>query len=274
MNPKRKFDDIQKRKLGNYIYALRDPRDRKIFYVGQGINDRVFSHFNEADIILKKEILPKNIKSKILRIIDIWNLGENVDWIILAHGIPKFEEPKLVDYIESSIVDTLLESQNGETLNENSPPKSSKLLPEQIKSLGAKNVTPKIKIKSVFVFPIQNELDKGVDPYNATRKYWSIGKEYLKTKPSFAVGLKNYISSACFQIKEWKKDKSKGKYEFFEKADSASEEIKELQNKNWNAIISKSLGYWQRGNFLIVEFDGKGKFRIIRGAKDKKWHEC
>lgn len=31
-------------KLGVYVYALRDPRDRSIFYVGKGKGDRVYSH--------------------------------------------------------------------------------------------------------------------------------------------------------------------------------------------------------------------------------------
>ena len=45
----REFDDLQKKRLGLYVYALRDPRDEKLFYVGQGERDRVLSHFKEAE---------------------------------------------------------------------------------------------------------------------------------------------------------------------------------------------------------------------------------
>ena len=51
MNNQRNFDTLQIERLGKYIYALRDPRDKKIFYVGQGTGNRVFDHFNEADAV-------------------------------------------------------------------------------------------------------------------------------------------------------------------------------------------------------------------------------
>lgn len=35
--------------LGFYVYALRDPRDGQVFYVGKGVGDRVFAHQREAD---------------------------------------------------------------------------------------------------------------------------------------------------------------------------------------------------------------------------------
>ena len=85
MNTQRTFDILQKEKLGKYVYALRDPRDGKIFYVGQGINDRVFEHFNEADNCINSSMPFKQMSSKIIRILDSWNKNEDVEWIILAH---------------------------------------------------------------------------------------------------------------------------------------------------------------------------------------------
>lgn len=38
------FSDKVKQKLGYYVYALADPRDNKIFYIGKGINNRIFQH--------------------------------------------------------------------------------------------------------------------------------------------------------------------------------------------------------------------------------------
>lgn len=45
---KRSFDELEKHNLSKYVYALRDPRDGKIFYIGQGENNRIFDHFFEA----------------------------------------------------------------------------------------------------------------------------------------------------------------------------------------------------------------------------------
>lgn len=41
------FSDKVKQKLGYYVYALADPRDNKIFYIG--INNRIFQHEEKLD---------------------------------------------------------------------------------------------------------------------------------------------------------------------------------------------------------------------------------
>lgn len=38
------FDEKTKQKLKKYVYMLIDPRDNRPFYIGQGVNDRVFDH--------------------------------------------------------------------------------------------------------------------------------------------------------------------------------------------------------------------------------------
>lgn len=39
-----KFDDVAASKIGWYVYALRDPRDETVFYVGKGQKNRWFEH--------------------------------------------------------------------------------------------------------------------------------------------------------------------------------------------------------------------------------------
>ena len=38
------FKQSVKEALAYYVYALVDPRDHKIFYIGKGKNNRVFQH--------------------------------------------------------------------------------------------------------------------------------------------------------------------------------------------------------------------------------------
>lgn len=273
MNPQRSFDINQKEKLGKYIYALRDPRDGKVFYVGQGVNDRVFDHFNEAEGCLKNS-LPFNImSSKTIRILDVWNNNEDVEWIILSHNLPI--DDHISDLIESAVYDGLSESQNGEPFNEFSPPKSTRLLPGDIEAMAAEFVDPIMPIRNVFVFPIQNALIRGVNPYDATRSTWSVSTGFQSLSPSFAVGLKNSISKGSFVISMWNNVVGTSKQEFQSQDHPNPQSFEPLLNKNWNNVLAAAKGFWQRGNYLIVDFDGKGNFRIVRGSRDPEtWHNC
>jgi len=256
---KRQFDELEAEKLGKYVYALRDPRDGKIFYVGQGIRNRLFDHFKEADDCLLNN---KIASSKTIRILDIWKNEEDVDWIIISRNL----EDDQADYIESSVFNVLSVSQNGKPLNETVPPKSSLLTKDDIQALAAQPVNPAESLDRVFLFPIQNAIAKGRSVYEATRRSWYV-KSFHQTVPAFAVGIRNGISIGSFSIKRW--NPIENKHEF------VGEEYPSLLGKNWSRIISCVKGYWQRGNYIIVKFDGKGKFSIVRGAgQEKQWLDC
>ncbi len=272
-NEKRNFDILQKEKLGKYIYALKDPRDGKIFYVGQGINDRVFEHFGEAESCLNANKSFAQLSSKVIRILDIWKNSEDVQWLILAHNLPT--ENNVADYVEAGIVDALSQSQNGETLNDISPPKSSMLLADDLDSMAAEFVNPLTPYLNIFVFPVQIALRNGVSAYDATRTTWGVTKSNQALKSAFAVGLKNSISKGSFEIDKWVDVLDTTKQEFVSPQHPNPIDYEILLNKNWNNIVAKAKGFWQRGNYLIVEFDGVGHFRIVRGSKDTKtWHNC
>lgn len=261
----RKFDDLLGEKLGNYVYALRDPRDNKVFYIGQATHkDRIFSHFIEAEKYLNGQT--NQPTPKILRIIEIWSEEEDVDWFILAHGLNN--NTNVLDAIESAAIDLLSISQNGVALNRVAGPHSTLLTHDMMLNLGAAPVNPNIKISTVFIFPIQRRLAEGDTPYKATSGVWYVSEKFRNTKGAIAVGLSNYISKGVFKIDNW--HDFNGKHQF----SGQETNLVDLYNKNWYQIISSSLGYWQRGNYLIIEFNGKGQFRFKRGNPDKKtWYD-
>lgn len=277
MNTKRKFDALQKEKLGNYIYALRDPRDNKIFYVGQGINDRVFDHFDEAQNCLKKQIPSEALSNKVIRILDIWKNSLDVELVILAHNLPSIElsgDIRISDYVESAVVNGLAESLNGTPLFEKKPPKSSNLSKDALEEMAAEFVNPQEPYHRVFVFPI-NAFNNQTTVYQATRTTWRVSGLYRKLSPAYAVGLKHFISKGSFEIASWVPVHETGKYEFTSPDHPNPAPHLPLLNKNWNNVLAKAKGYWQQGNYLVVEFDGQGKFKIIRGTKDySTWHNC
>ena len=267
-----KFNAKVLEKLGYYVYALIDPFDNKIFYVGQGTNNRVFEHFSEAENCLNSTKTFNQLSSKVIRILDIWKNTEDVQWLILAHKLPI--DNNVSDYVESAIVDGLAESQNGETLNEVSPPNSSRLLADDLDAMAAAFVNPLTPHSNVFIFPIQNTLNIGVSPYNATRTTWAVSNNNQLLRPSFAVGLKHSISKGSFEIASWTNVIETNKQEFTAVGHPNPTDYSPLLNKNWNNVLAKAKGFWQRGNYLIVEFDGQGNFRIVYGSQDKTWHNC
>lgn len=131
-------------------------------------------------------------------------------------------------------------------------------------------VNPQNSYKKIYIFPIHNALKEGTTEYEATRQAWKRNERLLKEPLGIAVGIKNKISVGVFEIQRWYKSKTKKhKWEF------EGSEIDDLSmlNFNYSKIINEALGFWKRGNYLVVEFDGKSNFRFFYGNKDKQtWH--
>lgn len=258
LNDQRSFNSLQAERLGGYVYALKDPRDNKIFYVGQGSSNRLFDHFGEAEGLINGR---EAYTSKKARIIDIWSAGESVEWSILAHQLA----PESLDHVESAIINALQISQNGDCLNAVSGPNSSFLSSGDVKALGAKFVNSELRVERLFIFPIHNALSSSPDSvYQATRASWKIHDKF-KSLESYAVGVKNGISIGSFKIDEWEPSGDRSAF--------VGSSSLELENYNFKNIINCSLGYWQRGNYLVIELNGKGQFKFLHGCSDKSWRE-
>jgi hypothetical protein len=82
-----------------YVYALIDPRDDAVFYVGKGTGQRLLSHGREA--LLKADSGPRS--DKVARIVEIRRSGHEPRIDIVRHGI---EEPEAF-LIEAALIDCL-----------------------------------------------------------------------------------------------------------------------------------------------------------------------
>lgn len=76
-----KFDDLAAESINYYVYALRDPRNQQIFYVGKGKQNRWFDHIKEAEEKLEDP------KLKLQRIREIKAAGLEVEPFIIRSGI-------------------------------------------------------------------------------------------------------------------------------------------------------------------------------------------
>ncbi|HJJ91169.1 MAG TPA: GIY-YIG nuclease family protein, partial [Methanocorpusculum sp.] len=92
----KRFEQKVIEKLGYYVYALIDPRDDKIFYIGKGNGDRVFQHCLAA-------INGDDATPKFDTIREIHNSGLKVRHYILRHRLS--EEVAL--QMESLLIDFL-----------------------------------------------------------------------------------------------------------------------------------------------------------------------
>src|SRR5690554_5696375 len=82
--------------IGHYVYALRDPRNNEVFYVGKGVGDRVHAHVREA--------LGAGDAAKLLRIHEIHDAGREVEHNILRSGLASEDEAFTV---EQALIDAL-----------------------------------------------------------------------------------------------------------------------------------------------------------------------
>jgi hypothetical protein len=90
------FSQRTKENLGYYVYILIDPRDKKIFYVGKGIDNRVFNHVNSS--------IESPVETEKLDVIrEIKNLGFEVEHYIVRHNL----EEKEAFLVESVLIDFL-----------------------------------------------------------------------------------------------------------------------------------------------------------------------
>ena len=80
--------------LQYYVYCLVDPRDKKIFYIGKGVGNRVFNHVIDA--------LDENNESlKLDTIREIHKTGLEVSYYIVRHGMTETE----AYLVESVLID-------------------------------------------------------------------------------------------------------------------------------------------------------------------------
>jgi len=262
------LNELGEHHLKHYVYVLRDPRDGKVFYVGEGTTDRVLSHLNET---LEAEDAKNSREhtSKTRRIAELWSSDEMVDWQIVSRGYETQEESEIA---EAAVMAAISMSQNGALLNIQSGKHGSSrgAVPiDELRALAASPVNPSTAYKTVFVFPIHKALRDRADGdvYRATRGYWEVAAHWRNKKNAVAVGLVSGRSVGAFIVDDWSDSEIERKFEFSGRPISDDE----LNNSRWTQIINAARGYFQRGNWLVAEFDGSGKFRILRGSANKDW---
>ena len=83
-----------------YVYRLVDPRDGLTFYIGRGVNNRIFDHVN--GLLTDKETEEDLLSLKMKQIRDIQLSGLDVIHIIHRHAL---ESKNMAEVVEASLID-------------------------------------------------------------------------------------------------------------------------------------------------------------------------
>ena len=189
-----------------YVYALVDPRNERIFYIGKGRGNRVFQHAEDA---IKKG--NKSLKLDTIR--EIIAAGLKVEHYIIRYKISTEEEAYLV---ESVLIDVLTYPKfNTEKVLTNLV-SGHHQWDEGIKS--AEEITilydcPKIEVvqgHKLLLVSLNKSYDQGKaadgykrpDIYECTRKYWKVSFERA-SKTNFVLGVYKGVVRAVYQPCEW-----------------------------------------------------------------------
>lgn len=268
-------------KLGFYVYALVDPRDNKIFYIGKaggkdGLgNSRPNDHLKEAQTAQKlKKDLSKH--PKLAKIIEINGLGKDVELIIIRRNLKDEEsvhdvEAAFIDLFNLGIQGPL---KGGLTNKDSGHGQSSRgiVTKENLFEVIPVEVSPKIDIPHVWVFNIANAVRAGKSPLESVIGDWKIDKRKLaqvENRNEYGVGLVNGIAKIVIKIKGWSESKSvPGRKIFDVKCINEVEGVgSELYQKNFSKIV-KDLPRWKRGNPIKVEFK-LGNVNVLIGDAKK-----
>lgn len=202
-----KFSEETKKHLKNYVYKLIDPRDGKVFYIGKGKGNRVFSHMNLSDDYKAED----EETEKTARIRAIQNEGLNVIAIIHRHGM----EEQTAFSVEAALIDeyeNLTNIQLGQGSSDYGPLNVNQV--EQIYKLDQlddNEINPKdclllIKIKESSI------LDNNNDIYKTVHYAWKIGKDREKVKKVAAVV--NGVIKKVYEVDNWYYVKERDRYAF------------------------------------------------------------
>lgn len=186
------FSQKVQEELGYYVYCLVDPRDKKIFYIGKGIGNRVFAHACDA---LEYEDVSTEKLEKIREII---KSGHEVEHYILRHKLT--EEDALT--VESVLIDFLTYQEfNTESLLTNIVAghhqwnEGIKTVDQIMQIYDCKPLLLKpghkllmVNLNRTYMKKSKDGMRVNSDLYEITRKYWKVSK-YNADQTDYLLGV-------------------------------------------------------------------------------------
>ena len=229
------FSSKTRENIGFYVYALIDPRNGKVFYIGKGKNNRVFDHAKGA---VESDARTEKIET----IKSIIKEGKEVGHYIVRHGL----DEKTAYEVESALIDFLTYPHfNLETVlttkvaGHHQWDRGIKTIDEIEQTYAAEPlvINPKEKI---LCLNLNKSYKKGGDIYKFTRGWWKLSEKRVKNV-NVVLGIYNGIVRGVYRpIPDlWEEsNKEKGRWGF------TGEEIKDspYMNKDARGVVKFGAG--------------------------------
>lgn len=184
---------------GFYVYALVDPRNDKVFYIGKGTGNRVFSH--EIDSGKSRE----SEKKKLNQIREIENGGYSVKRLIVNWGLTENEafvaEATLINLLKCIPNIQLTNEVSGHHIHES-------LTTEEFELQYGAMPLEKEEIKhSILVIKINKLYRRGMSEdelYDAVRGFWSASLKSIESrKVKYVFGVYNGLIVGVYKPDVW-----------------------------------------------------------------------
>lgn len=159
--------------LKHYVYALIDPRDKEIFYIGKGQNNRAFSHLSRDNSTEEAE--------KISKICEIRAAGYEPRVDILRYGLSNEE----AHTIESTLIDAFGLEKLANIVRGHGAQFGRQTASEVERLLGGKDIEISeinVPVMMFFIHQSYSPTASEQELYDATRQYWYNVGEWTRTK--------------------------------------------------------------------------------------------
>lgn len=183
--------------LRYYVYALRDPRDGKVFYVGKGIGDRIYSHQRQAGNDFESE------QEKLRTINEIEASGSQVELLFLRSGI---EDEATAFAVEQAVIDAYAATRHSLTNLVRGHHSGSHGLATLSVVVARHRADPCPPIDAPVIMvkiqdgwrPDMSELEV----YEKTRGHWKVAP-WVRDRARYCLGVAYGVVRGAYRIDDW-----------------------------------------------------------------------